>query len=80
MSEKTNQPIDLTEKVGALWCGMMHDSPSWPIHGKYYCRTCGRLYHVPWTAHAGTDRSLYVAGVAQVHGSLNLEKVEMHRS
>ncbi|MCU1235288.1 MAG: hypothetical protein JWP63_3255 [Candidatus Solibacter sp.] len=35
-------------KLGTLWCDMMHDSPMWPIHGRYQCRTCGRLYAVPW--------------------------------
>uniref|UniRef100_Q026M5 MucB/RseB N-terminal domain-containing protein n=1 Tax=Solibacter usitatus (strain Ellin6076) TaxID=234267 RepID=Q026M5_SOLUE len=36
-------------KLGALWCEIMHDSATWPIHGRYQCRTCGRLYAVPWT-------------------------------
>ena len=35
-------------KLGALWCEIMHDSPTWPIHGRYHCRTCGRHYAVPW--------------------------------
>jgi hypothetical protein len=30
--------------LGAIWCGLMHDSVMWPIHGKYQCRTCGRRY------------------------------------
>jgi hypothetical protein len=38
--------------VGALLCVFMHDSPMWPIHGQYQCRTCGRHYPVPW---AGDD-------------------------
>jgi hypothetical protein len=41
-----------TEKLGELWCSLMHDSSKWPIHGQYECRTCGRLYPVPW---AGND-------------------------
>src|SRR6266545_1721145 len=36
--------------LGALWCTFMHDSPMWPIHGEYQCRTCGRHYPVPWAA------------------------------
>jgi hypothetical protein len=36
------------EKLGALWCDLVHDSPMWPIHGEYECRTCGRHYAVPW--------------------------------
>jgi hypothetical protein len=35
--------------LGELWCEAMHDSPTWPIHGRYQCRTCGRIYAVPWT-------------------------------
>jgi hypothetical protein len=35
-------------KLGAIWCGFMHDSPMWPIHGQYQCRTCGRTYPVQW--------------------------------
>jgi len=41
-----------TVKLGAMWCDFMHDSPMWPIHGQYRCRTCGRSYAVPW---AGDD-------------------------
>jgi hypothetical protein len=39
----------LAERLSELWCDFMHDSPMWPIHGHYQCRTCGRLYRVPWT-------------------------------
>ena len=35
-------------KLGNRWCDLMHDSPMWPIHGQYQCRTCGRHYLVPW--------------------------------
>jgi hypothetical protein len=35
-------------KLGAMWCGFMHDSPMWPIHGQYQCRTCGRRRQVEW--------------------------------
>jgi hypothetical protein len=35
-------------KFGTLWCDFMHDSPMWPIHGEYECRTCGRRCPVPW--------------------------------
>ena len=42
---ETMKPFD---KVGALWCDLMHDSAMWPIHGEYRCRTCGRHYAVPW--------------------------------
>jgi hypothetical protein len=35
--------------VRAMWCGLMHDSPMWPIHGRYECRTCGRVWPVRWS-------------------------------
>ena len=50
MPEKMNQSADRSEKLGALWCVVMHDSPMWPIHGEYQCRTCGRRHPVPWAA------------------------------
>jgi hypothetical protein len=36
------------QKFGALWCAFAHDSATWPMHGQYRCRTCGRRYPVPW--------------------------------
>jgi hypothetical protein len=38
----------LAPMIGTLLCALMHDSPMWPIHGEYQCRTCGRRYPVPW--------------------------------
>jgi hypothetical protein len=32
----------------------MHDSPMWPIHGQYECRTCGRDFPMQW-AGGGTS-------------------------
>jgi len=34
--------------LSELWCNFMHESPMWPIHGHYQCRTCGREYPVQW--------------------------------
>lgn len=34
----------LRSRIGALWCGLAHDSVMWPVHGHYKCRTCGRRY------------------------------------
>jgi len=34
--------------LAKMWCKTMHDSPMWPSHGHYQCRTCGREYPVPW--------------------------------
>jgi hypothetical protein len=37
-------------KAGRSWCGLMHSSPMWPIHGQYQCGECGRRYSVPWAS------------------------------
>jgi len=34
--------------IAEIWCRTMHDSPMWPSHGHYQCRSCGREYLVPW--------------------------------
>lgn len=39
---------DISEQLSAMWCAFMHDSPMWPIHGRYQCRTCGRYFPVQW--------------------------------
>ena len=36
------------QKLGNLWCTLMHDSPSWPIHGHYTCLACRRQHLVRW--------------------------------
>ena len=51
LSEKTR---DFTEQLAVRWCGLMHNSPMWPIHGQYECRACGRYYPVQW-ADRGTS-------------------------
>jgi hypothetical protein len=43
--EDNRSPVD---KLGNLWCTLMHDSLSWPIHGQYTCLTCGRQHLVRW--------------------------------
>ena len=45
-----------TDKLRALWCEAVHDSPMWPIHGQYQCRTCGRRYPVEWAAEPARPR------------------------
>jgi len=39
----------LSNKLGTLWCGLMHESVTWPIHGHYQCRACGRTWPAPWS-------------------------------
>ena len=36
------------ERFRVKWCITMHKSVTWPHHGSYECRTCGRRYAVPW--------------------------------
>ena len=36
------------DKLGNLWCVLMHDAPNWPIHGHYTCGVCGRQHSVEW--------------------------------
>jgi hypothetical protein len=36
------------ERFLILWCTVMHNSITWPRHGCYQCRSCGRTYAVPW--------------------------------
>jgi len=43
-----NTTYATAERLGTIWCAVMHDSPMWPIHGRYECRACGRHYPVPW--------------------------------
>lgn len=38
----------ITKTVGRLWCQLVHNAATWPIHGHYRCRTCRRQYPVPW--------------------------------
>jgi hypothetical protein len=38
----------LMEKWLAVWCVAMHNSLTWPSHGWYLCRICGRRFAVPW--------------------------------
>lgn len=43
------EAIKLTEQIGRMWCRLMHNSVSRPIHGHYHCWTCMRQYEIPWT-------------------------------
>jgi hypothetical protein len=48
-STRTVEDIgSLAEKLANLWCTLMHDSPSWPIHGHYTYLTCGRQHLIRW--------------------------------
>jgi hypothetical protein len=47
----------LMNQLSDLWCSLMHESPMWPIHGHYRCRTCGREYPVEWGIEAAAFSS-----------------------
>jgi len=40
--------LDLWFKLEHAWCKLMHDSPMWPINGRYQCRRCLRHHPVAW--------------------------------
>jgi hypothetical protein len=48
MSDQRQFRPNLFERFGTWWCRIMHDSPMWPVCGRYRCRACGRSYLVPW--------------------------------
>ena len=45
----------MIETIGTLWCRLMHDAPTWPIHRHYRCRTCQRQYLVPWAETSASE-------------------------
>ncbi len=44
--------------LNRAWCNVAHPTPLWPIHGKYQCPSCFRVYQVGWEA--GVQRSMRV--------------------
>jgi hypothetical protein len=70
MPEKTRYDFDSLStawqmavgRASTFWCDLMHDSPMWPIHGHYECRTCGRHYLVPWAADGIPPAPVKLAG------------------
>ncbi len=60
MLDEPNARRKAYSKLGAIWCGLMHNTAMWPIHGEYQCRTCGRHCPVPWAG----------ARLLPVHGEL----------
>ncbi len=40
--------MQIASRLGQFWCALMHDDITWPVHGRYRCRTCHREYAVPW--------------------------------
>lgn len=46
---------NLLERLAAQWCRIMHNSPTWPVRGRYRCRACGRSYLVPWASEPSAE-------------------------
>lgn len=75
MREKTRDDFDGLQAAWqtaagtavTFWCDLMHDSPMWPIHGQYECRTCGRRYFVPWVEDAIQPGPAELADVEPAH-------------
>jgi len=49
--------LTLWQKLGRIWCSLMHSSTTWPIHGEYCCQRCGRRFSVPWADSFEFERS-----------------------
>jgi hypothetical protein len=48
-ADETHEPgYSLVGRAAAIWCRLMHENLSWPVKGRYVCRTCGIVYIVPW--------------------------------
>lgn len=41
-------PSSWARRLSGFWCELMHGGATWPIHGRYHCRQCNRMYTVPW--------------------------------
>jgi hypothetical protein len=56
----------LHSNFGLLWCTLTHNSPKWPVKGRYQCARCLRYHPVPWDSaesnwnYASLDRIRYV--------------------
>jgi len=35
-------------RFAELWCSVMHAGAMWPIHGRYQCSQCHRVFAAPW--------------------------------
>ncbi len=64
-----------------FWCTVAHDSPMWPIRGRYQCRRCFLYHPVRWEITA-TDRehrsakpTCYPPTMLKALGAADLERV-----
>lgn len=48
LPEATDWVTRYIDSAGEAWCRTTHDDITWPQHGHYNCRRCGRVFHVPW--------------------------------
>jgi hypothetical protein len=40
--------VRFASKLGGVWCHLMHRTVTWPVHGRYQCTRCLRVYPVAW--------------------------------
>lgn len=51
--KSTSGEYDFMERLGRLWCRLMHESVMWPIDGHYQCTDCLRQFAVDWDERSG---------------------------
>ena len=73
MPETIVAAIHQTEKLGTLWCALMHDSPMWPIHGEYRCRELRPA--LPRALGRRNDGSNRSSGAAAFSGAIDVDVV-----
>lgn len=49
--------VQFSDVIGRVWCGLMHQKITWPVRGRYRCRTCWREYEVVWENEKPPTRS-----------------------
>ncbi len=47
-SSLRSRALKVRSSVGRFWCTLAHDSPMWPIGGRYQCRRCFLYHPVRW--------------------------------
>ena len=46
------------ERLARLWCRVLHREIYRPAHGAYRCKSCLRVYRVPWAGEEGRAATL----------------------
>ena len=48
-----DEPAGWDPVIGRWWCRMFHGQPMWPMHGRYICRRCFRVFRLDWEVISG---------------------------